>query len=69
MQPSTDSPPQHLDSADTTEDAILENSGTGESSATSEREQSDPVQESVVETLRYVDIIMSLMIIHSFVLI
>ena len=50
---STDSSPQHSDSANTTEDTTPDNSGAIKISATSEREQSGPVEESVVETRRY----------------
>ena len=46
----TDSSPQYSDSADTTEDTTQDNSGAVENSATSERKQSGPVQESVVDT-------------------
>ena len=46
----TDSSPQYSDSADTTEDTTQDNSGAVENSATSEREQSGPAQESVVDT-------------------
>ena len=47
---SIDSSGQHSDAANTTEDTTPDNSGAVENSATSEREQSGPVQESVVET-------------------
>ena len=43
----------NIQSAETTEDSTPENSGPGESSVTSEKEHSDPVQESVVETRCY----------------
>ena len=46
----TDSSPHYSNSADSTEDTTQDNSGPVENSATSEREQSGPAQESVVDT-------------------
>ena len=50
MDGTSGSTAQHSDSADTTEDTTQDNIGAVENFATSKREQSGPIQESVVDT-------------------